>query len=115
MCALPSDNGVYAHCLQYAGNVVVYGPASPCDGDWFGGLRAHDAPAFLQALVQMSLDSVGGPAGPVLARHWRGRMGLAKDDQVPCPSCCSCPTCSHMSCMMSWPDILYSQNGASFF
>ena len=68
---------------QYAGNVCVYGPVSPCDGDWYGGLRAADAPAFLEALLAVPIDSQGGPADPVLARHWRGRLGLSKDEQVP--------------------------------
>ena len=85
---------MHALGLQYAGNVVVYGPASPCDGDWYGGLRAADARPFLAALLAMPLDAVGGPADALLARHWRGRMGLAKDDQVPCQSCCTC---------LAWP------------
>ena len=25
--------------MQYAGNVLVYGAMSPCDGDWFGGVN----------------------------------------------------------------------------
>ena len=87
----PQTPNMLPLCLQYAGNVVVYGPSSPCDGDWFGGLRASNAPAFLRALLHMPLGSVGGPADPLLARHWRGRMGLTKDDQVPCQLCCGCP------------------------
>ncbi|KAK9827965.1 hypothetical protein WJX81_002585 [Elliptochloris bilobata] len=67
---------------KYAANVCVYGPASPCDGDWFGGVRAADAPAFLQALLRTPIGSEGVPADPLLARHWRGRMGLSKDDQM---------------------------------
>jgi len=67
---------------QYAGNVCVYGPASPCDGDWYGGLRGADAAAFLAALLDARIDSAGGPAEPLLARHWRGRLGLTKDEQA---------------------------------
>ena len=37
---------------QYAGNVLVFG-AHPCSGDWFGGLRADDAEAFIAALSEM--------------------------------------------------------------
>lgn len=43
------DKGSIA--LQYAGNVLVYGNMSPCDGDWFGGVSEADAEAFLDALV----------------------------------------------------------------
>lgn len=38
--------------LQYAGNVVVYGGISPCDGDWFGGVTADNSLFFLEALLQ---------------------------------------------------------------
>lgn len=37
--------------LQYAGNVIVYGAISPCDGDWFGGITEDNAAAFFKALV----------------------------------------------------------------
>ena len=29
--------------MQYAGNVLVYGAMSPCDGDWFGGVNDSNA------------------------------------------------------------------------
>jgi hypothetical protein len=32
--------------------VLVFG-AHPCSGDWFGGLRADDAEAFISALSEM--------------------------------------------------------------
>ena len=36
---------------QYAGNVLVYGAMSPCDGDWFGGVNSASAEEFLHAVV----------------------------------------------------------------
>lgn len=41
--------------LQYAGNVIVYGQMSPCDGDWFGGVTAANAEQFLRSLVEMEV------------------------------------------------------------
>ena len=41
--------------LQYAGNVVVYGQMSPCDGDWFGGVTVSNAQQFLTSLVEMEV------------------------------------------------------------
>lgn len=45
-----------AACVQYAGNVLVFGD-HPCSGDWFGGLRADDAEAFIAALTDMECAS----------------------------------------------------------
>lgn len=41
--------------VQFAGNVLVYGGISPCDGDWFGGVTQHDAERFLDRLVNMEV------------------------------------------------------------
>lgn len=38
-------------CVQYAGNVLVYGAMSPCDGDWFGGVNKQNAVDFLNAII----------------------------------------------------------------
>lgn len=42
-------------CLQFAGNVLVYGGISPCDGDWFGGITQYNAEQFLDRLVNMEV------------------------------------------------------------
>ena len=68
--------------LQYAGNVLVYGPASPCDGDWYGGVTADSAEAFLDALFGADVAGHGGVSEPALRPLWRGRMGLTKEEQV---------------------------------
>ena len=53
--------------VQYAGNVLVMGAITPCDGDWYGGLRADDAESFLTALTGVEVCSVpylGAPVWP---------------------------------------------------
>lgn len=42
--------------LQYAGNVIVFGHMSPCDGDWFGGVNEGNAANFLKSLVEMEVQ-----------------------------------------------------------
>ena len=68
--------------LQYAGNVLVYGPASPCDGDWYGGVTADSAEAFLDALMAADVGGHGGVGSAPLRPLWRGRMGLSKAEQL---------------------------------
>lgn len=68
--------------LQYAGNVLVYGPASPCDGDWYGGVTVDSAGAFLDALIGADVAGHGGVSEPALRPLWRGRMGLTKEEQL---------------------------------
>lgn len=72
--------------LQYAGNLLVYsrgGDAvdAACSGDWFGGLTARDAPAFLDALLACKAPR-GAVGAADLRRWWRGRIGLDKPAQV---------------------------------
>ena len=50
---------------KYAGNVVAYGAVHPCDGDWFGGVNAGNAAAFLEALLGMEVRRVGWGGGVV--------------------------------------------------
>ena len=81
--------------LQYAGNVLVYGPASPCDGDWYGGVTADCAEAFLDALMAADVGGHGGVGSAPLRPLWRGRMGLskAKQLQVRCADSANCAAC----------------------
>ncbi len=41
--------------VQFAGNVLCHGAASPCDGDWYGGISKDNASAFLGALVNFKV------------------------------------------------------------
>ncbi|GAB4820608.1 hypothetical protein N2152v2_007654 [Parachlorella kessleri] len=66
---------------KYAGNVLVFGAIHPCDGDWFGGLNADNAAEFLESLVHVEIGTDGGAEDLVLRQWWRGRMGLAKEEQ----------------------------------
>lgn len=51
----------------YAGNVLIY-PG----GDWYGYVRPADVPRILDQHVLQ---------GQILTNHWRGRMGLAPEEQ----------------------------------
>lgn len=42
--------------MQYAGNVLVYGAVSPCDGDWFGGVNKCNAASFLDAVINAEVS-----------------------------------------------------------
>lgn len=44
-------------CVQYAGNVLVYGAMSPCDGDWFGGVNKQNAADFLNAIIDAEVSN----------------------------------------------------------
>ncbi len=68
--------------MQYAGNVVVYSAVSPCDGDWFGGINPDNAEEFLDAMADVQFGSSGGVSDEMLRKHWRGRMGLSKEEQL---------------------------------
>ena len=48
--SIPSS---YFGLHQYAGNVIVHGPLSPYDGEWYGGLKADDAEQFIQELLML--------------------------------------------------------------
>ncbi|KAI7837322.1 hypothetical protein COHA_008837 [Chlorella ohadii] len=67
---------------KYAGNVIAYSAMHPCDGDWFGGVNAGNAAAFLDALLDVELGVDGGAEDPALRPFWRGRMGLSKEEQL---------------------------------
>ncbi len=41
---------------KYAGNVIAYSAMHPCDGDWFGGVNAGNAAAFLDALLDVEVS-----------------------------------------------------------
>ncbi|KAK9846037.1 hypothetical protein WJX84_004822 [Apatococcus fuscideae] len=72
---------------KYAGNVVVYGQMSPCDGDWFGGVTVANAAQFLSSLVEMEVGSNGPLDDPCLRPLWRGRIGQSKSEQLAYADC----------------------------
>ena len=38
--------------------MIVYGPRSPCDGDWFGGISAGDAELFLDTVLTLEVHGL---------------------------------------------------------
>ncbi len=62
--------------------MLVYGASSLRFGDWYGGVNADNAAAFLNALLGVNAESEGGARDPVLTKYWRGRMGLTTKEQV---------------------------------
>lgn len=60
----------------------MYSAVSPCDGDWFGGVSAANAGAFLDALADADVGGSGGVGEERLRPFWRGRMGLSKQEQL---------------------------------
>ncbi|TDL23156.1 hypothetical protein BD410DRAFT_747139, partial [Rickenella mellea] len=58
---------------KYAANVLVF-PR----GDWLGYVTPEIIPALLDGIIANSaLHTM-----PIISEHWRGRMGLAKEEQV---------------------------------
>lgn len=68
--------------VQYAGNIVVLSAVSPCDGDWYGGVNAGNAEAWLDALADADVSGSGGVSEEALRPFWRGRIGLSKEEQL---------------------------------
>ncbi len=57
---MSSSSGV----VQYAGNVLVYGAVSPCDGDWFGGVNEANADAFLHGVISAEVSRLLAHSAP---------------------------------------------------
>ena len=52
---------------------------------WFyrlGRLTPSDVPGVLTGILNTKPQPLGPSAPPLVPQHWRGRMGLSKDDQV---------------------------------
>lgn len=47
-----------------------------------GRLKADDVPELLQAILERPRRPFTALDPPLLPAHWRGRTGLAKDEQV---------------------------------
>lgn len=66
----------------YAGNVIAYRPGHPGHGDWYGGVHAENAEAWLSAWLASPAGLDGGVGDPALRPNWRGRLGLSKEEQL---------------------------------
>ncbi|KZP27415.1 hypothetical protein FIBSPDRAFT_730832 [Athelia psychrophila] len=62
---------------QWAANLLVYP-----HGEWLGNLTPEMVPGVLDAIVQRSAKPALAGEAPLLPAHWRGRMGLGKEEQT---------------------------------
>ncbi|KAH6909796.1 Sucrase/ferredoxin-like-domain-containing protein [Coprinopsis sp. MPI-PUGE-AT-0042] len=62
---------------KYAANVLVYP-----QGEWLGLVRPEDAPRVIEAALDPPLRPLKASDPLMLREHWRGRMGLGKDEQI---------------------------------
>jgi len=62
---------------KHAANLLVYP-----HGEWLGNVSPDSVPDILDAILQRpSIPSTANEA-PLSLLHWRGRMGLTKEEQV---------------------------------
>ncbi|EIW75590.1 hypothetical protein CONPUDRAFT_112147 [Coniophora puteana RWD-64-598 SS2] len=62
---------------KYAANILVYP-----HGEWLGYVEPEDVPAVLDAVFKRPTRPASASDPPLCPPHWRGRMGLAKDEQI---------------------------------
>ncbi|KAG1758768.1 Sucrase/ferredoxin-like-domain-containing protein [Suillus occidentalis] len=62
---------------KYAANLLVYP-----HGEWLGEVEPEDVPEILDAILALPARPRNADEIPICPRHWRGRMGLSKDEQV---------------------------------
>ncbi|TFK36259.1 Sucrase/ferredoxin-like-domain-containing protein [Crucibulum laeve] len=62
---------------QWAANLLIYP-----HGEWLGKLKPEDVPQVLSAILEKQPKPFIENDTPLLLPHWRGRMGLSKDDQL---------------------------------
>ncbi|RDB25995.1 Altered inheritance of mitochondria protein 32 [Hypsizygus marmoreus] len=62
---------------QYAANLLVYP-----HGEWLGRLKPHDVLSVLSSILEHAPRPFSGQMPPLVPQHWRGRMGLSKDEQI---------------------------------
>jgi len=62
---------------QYAANLLIYP-----HGEWLGMLKPGDVPTALSEIFDLFIRPFGPEDKPTFPLHWRGRMGLSKQEQV---------------------------------
>lgn len=50
--------------------------------DRLGRLVPEDAPSVIDAVLETPARPMGSYDPPMLLQHWRGRIGLSKDEQL---------------------------------
>ncbi|KAF8884423.1 Sucrase/ferredoxin-like-domain-containing protein [Gymnopilus junonius] len=64
---------------KYAANVLLFP-----QGDWLGIVKPEDAPAIVSEAceaLQRGIKPLDHSAPPLFPSHWRGRMGLSREEQ----------------------------------
>ncbi|KIJ62282.1 hypothetical protein HYDPIDRAFT_94667, partial [Hydnomerulius pinastri MD-312] len=62
---------------KYAANVLVYP-----HGEWLGEVEPENVPEILDAILERPIRPMNAEEMPICPLHWRGRMGLGKDEQI---------------------------------
>ncbi|KIK98615.1 hypothetical protein PAXRUDRAFT_823659 [Paxillus rubicundulus Ve08.2h10] len=62
---------------QYAANVLVYP-----HGEWLGKVEPDDVAGILDAILAKPVRPTNAEEMPICPSHWRGRMGLGKEEQI---------------------------------
>ncbi|KAF8235219.1 hypothetical protein L208DRAFT_1392745 [Tricholoma matsutake] len=62
---------------QYAANLLIFP-----HGEWLGFLKPDDVPAVLSTILHDNAKPFNKDRPPLCPPHWRGRMGLSKDEQL---------------------------------
>ncbi|KAF5354258.1 hypothetical protein D9756_007068 [Leucocoprinus leucothites] len=62
---------------KYAANVLVYP-----HGEWLGQVKAGDVPQVIDSILAQPTRPFTDQDQPIIPIHWRGRMGIGKDEQI---------------------------------
>ncbi|KAF9223129.1 hypothetical protein BS17DRAFT_734723 [Gyrodon lividus] len=62
---------------KYAANVLVYP-----HGEWLGKVEPENVPEILDAILERPVRPMNAEEMPISPSHWRGRMGLGKEEQI---------------------------------
>ncbi|KAN0082538.1 Sucrase/ferredoxin-like domain containing protein [Tylopilus felleus] len=62
---------------EYAANMLVYP-----HGEWLGHVKPGDVPEIINAILARPTRPMHPEEIPICPSHWRGRMGLSKDEQI---------------------------------
>ncbi|KAF8443999.1 Sucrase/ferredoxin-like-domain-containing protein [Boletus edulis BED1] len=62
---------------KYAANVLVYP-----HGEWLGNVKPENIPEIIDAILARPVRPMHPEEMPICPSHWRGRMGLSKEEQV---------------------------------
>ncbi|KAG6831013.1 hypothetical protein H0H92_013200 [Tricholoma furcatifolium] len=73
---------VLKHKGHPVANRIKVGEVGHVGGHKLGMLQPEDAPAIVAKLLQSPIQPYNHEREPIVPLHWRGRMGMAKDEQI---------------------------------